>query len=56
MPANGNKSYLGYLNKLVHEYNNTYHHSIGKKPIDVSTKKLRQIPKLLKLKLVIESG
>ena len=25
------KSYLSYLNKLVHEYNNTYHCSIGKK-------------------------
>ena len=29
--ANDNKSYLGYLNKLVDEYNNTYHHSICKK-------------------------
>ena len=28
------KSYLGYLNKLVDEYNNTYHRFIGKKPID----------------------
>ena len=28
------KFYLGYLNKLVDEYNNTYHLSIGKKPID----------------------
>ena len=28
------KFYLGYLNKLVDEYNNTYHRSIGKKPID----------------------
>ena len=28
------KLYLGYLNKLVDEYNNTYHRSIGKKPID----------------------
>ena len=31
MACNDNKSYLGYLNKLVDEYNNTYHHSIGKK-------------------------
>ena len=28
-----NKSYLSYLNKLVHQYNNTYHHSVNKKPI-----------------------
>ena len=34
MIANDSKSYLGYLNKLVDEYNNTYHHSIKKKPID----------------------
>ena len=28
-------SYLGYLNnKLVDKYNNRYHYSIGKKPID----------------------
>ena len=34
MTDNDGKSYLGYLNKLVDEYNNTYHCSIGKKPID----------------------
>ena len=28
------KSSLGYLNKLVDEYNNIYHRSIGKKHID----------------------
>ena len=28
MTANDNKSYLSYLNKLVDQYNNTYHHSI----------------------------
>ena len=28
--ANDIKSYLTYLNKLVHQYNNTYHHSIIK--------------------------
>ena len=32
--TNNKKSYLGYLKKLVDEYNNTYHHSIGKKPIN----------------------
>ena len=33
MTANDSKSYLPYLNKLVDQYNNTYHHSINKKPI-----------------------
>ena len=32
MAASDSKSYLSYLNKLVDEYNNTYHHSIGKTP------------------------
>ena len=32
--ANDSKSYLPYLNKLVDQYNNTYHHSINKKLID----------------------
>ena len=31
MTANDTKSYLSYLNKLVDQYNNTYHHSINKK-------------------------
>ena len=38
--AAGNKKfYLGYLNKLVEEYNNIYHDSIGSKPVyaDYST-------------------
>ena len=34
MTANARKSYLPYLNKLVDQYNNTYHHSINKKPIN----------------------
>ena len=34
MAANNSKSYLPYLNKLVDQYNNTYHHSIGKKTIN----------------------
>ena len=29
MTVNESKSYLSYLNKLVDQYNNTYHHSIG---------------------------
>ena len=32
-PAYNSKFYLGHLNKLVDEYNNTYHRSIGKEPI-----------------------
>ena len=34
MTANDSKPYLPYLNKLVDQYNNTYHHSINKEPID----------------------
>ena len=34
MTANDTKSYLSYLNELVDQYNNTSHHSIGKKPIN----------------------
>ena len=34
MTANDSKSYLPYLNKLVDQYNNTYHHFINKKPIN----------------------
>ena len=30
--AYNKKSYLGYLNELVDEYINTYHHFIAKKP------------------------
>ena len=42
MTANDSKSYLGYLNKLVDQYNNTYHCSIGKKPIDVDYSALNE--------------
>ena len=34
MTANDGKSYLSYLNKLVDQYNNTYHHSINEKIIN----------------------
>ena len=34
MTANDRKSYLSYLNKLLDEYKNTYHHSINEKPIN----------------------
>ena len=57
--VNNNKSYLSYLNKLVDQYNNTYHHSVGEKHVNAGysalTKKLKRIMKLLNLKLMIES-
>ena len=31
MTINNNKFYLGYLNKLIDQYNNAYHRSIDKK-------------------------
>ena len=34
MTANDSKSYLSYLNELADQYNNTYHHSINKNPIN----------------------
>ena len=34
MTTNDSKPYLGCLNKLVDEYNNSYHYPIGKLPID----------------------
>ena len=34
--ANDSKFYFSYLNKIVVEYNNTYHHFISKKPIDAN--------------------
>ena len=34
MKENDNKFCLSYLNKLLDEYNNTYHRSIGTKPIN----------------------
>ena len=45
---------LGYLNKLVDEYNNAYHHPIDKKPIDADysalSEKIETNPKELKSK------
>ena len=34
MTDNDSKSYLIYSNKVEDQYNNTYHHSINKKPIN----------------------
>ena len=58
MTANDRKSYLSDLNKLVDQYNNTYHHSINEKTINADysalLKKMRLILKFLSLKLMIE--
>ena len=54
MTANDNSSYLPHLNKLLDQYNNTYHHYTNKKPINANysalTEKLRPILKLLNFK------
>ena len=59
MTANSSKFYPAYLNKLVDQYNNTYHHSISEKPINadysVLTERLIRILKLLSVELMIES-
>ena len=34
MTANDSTSYLSYLNKIVVHYNNTYHQSINKNPVN----------------------
>ena len=43
------------MNKLVHEYNITYHHSIGKNPVDADhftlTKEFETNPKATKFKV-----
>ena len=36
MTANDSNSYLDYVNKLVDQYNSTYHRSIDKKSVDVN--------------------
>ena len=51
MRANNNKSHLGYLNKLVDEYNKADHCCICKK---LWLKKLNRVKKLLNSKSVIE--
>ena len=55
MEANDSKPYLGYLNKLVDECNNTYHRSIGKKPINADysalTEEIETHPKAPKFKV-----
>ena len=55
MTGNKSKSDLRYLNKLVDQYNSTYHHSVNKKSIDVDysalTEKLKTSPKAPKFKV-----
>ena len=53
MAVNDSKFYLPYLNKLADQYNNTYHYSINKKPINAdysglteNTETNRKAPKL----------
>ena len=53
--ANDSKSYLSYLNKVVDQYNNTNHHSINKKPINIDysalTEKIETNLKALEFKV-----
>ena len=49
MTANGKTSDLSHLNKLVHEYNNTYHHSIGN--YSLLTKEIESSHKAPKFKI-----
>ena len=55
MTANYSKSYLAYLNKLVDQCNDTYHHSINKKAINADyfapTENIEINPKAPKLKV-----
>ena len=55
MIANDSKSYLPYLNRIVDQYSNTYHHSINKKPINADysalTEKIEMNHKASKLKV-----
>ena len=59
MTANNEKFYLHYSNKLVDEWNNTYYHSIDKKPINADcsalTKEIEKNPKSSKFKFGDES-
>ena len=55
MTVNGSISYLPYMNKLVHQYNNSYHHFINKKSINTdysaSTENIESNPKAPKFKV-----
>ena len=55
MTANHSKSYFLYLNKLVDQYNNTYHCSINKRHINADysalIEKIETNPKVPKFKV-----
>ena len=55
MATNDSKYYLPYFNNLVDQCNNTYHHSINKKPINADcsalTEKIETNPKAPKYKV-----
>ena len=55
MTANDSKCSLSYFNKLVDQYNNTYHHSNNKKPISADypalTKKIQYNPRAPKFEV-----
>ena len=55
MTANNSKSYLPYLNKLVDQYSDTYHHSFDENPFNAdysaSTENFDSNPKAPKLKV-----
>ena len=55
LTGNNKKSYLRYLNKLVNEYSNSYHRSIGKKVADADnfalTKEIESSHKTPKLQI-----
>ena len=42
MTDNGNTSYLPYLNKLVHQYNNAYYHCTNKKLVNADYSELNK--------------
>ena len=58
MAVDVSNSYLPYLNELVDQYNNTYHRSINKKPINAGystlTEKIETNLKALKLMIELE--
>ena len=55
LTANDSNPYLPYLNNLVDQYNNTYHHSINQKPskadYSTSTETIESNSKALKFKV-----
>ena len=55
MTANHSKSYLSYLIKLVDKYNNAFHQSINRKPINADysalTEEIETNPEVPKFKV-----